>query len=91
MQLAEPSKVAKLKVKNDNDVCDGSSYHIALYDSNDERAVYKGGYMPIGKKFWETYDAREIAPYMQAADNQLRLLLADAATEEVAEETTEEA
>ena len=37
-------------------------------------------------EFWETYDAREIAPYMQAADNQLRLLLADAATEEVAEE-----
>lgn len=56
LQLAEPSKVAKLKVKNDNDVCDGSSYHIALYDSNDERVVYKGGYMPIGKKFWETYD-----------------------------------
>ena len=39
-------------------------------------------------EFWETYDAREIAPYMQAADNQLRLLLADAATEEVAEEAT---
>lgn len=56
LQLAEPSKVAKLKVKNDNDVCDGSSYHIALYDRNDERVVYKGGYMPIGKKFWETYD-----------------------------------
>ena len=37
-------------------------------------------------EFWETYDAREIAPYMQAADNQLRLLLADVATEEVAEE-----
>ena len=37
-------------------------------------------------EFWETYDAREIAPYMQAADNQLRLLLADAASEEVAEE-----
>ncbi len=37
-------------------------------------------------EFWETYDAREIAPYMQAADNQLRLLLADAATEEAVEE-----
>ena len=56
LQIAEPSKVAKLKVKNDNDVCDGSSYHIALYDKNDERVVYKGGYMPIGKKFWETYE-----------------------------------
>lgn len=65
LQIAEPSKVAKLKVKNDNDVCDGSSYHIALYDKNDERVVYKGGYMPVGKKFWETYNGiKEIlGPY----------------------------
>ena len=38
-------------------------------------------------EFWETYDARDIAPYMQAADNQLRTILADnAPAEEVAEE-----
>ncbi len=65
MQIGEPSKVAKLKVRNDNDVCDGSSYHIALYDRNDERVVYKGGYMPVGKKFWETYDGLQeiLEPY----------------------------
>jgi len=65
LQIAEPSKVAKLKVKNDNDVCDGGSYHIALYDRDDEQVVYRGGYMPVGKKFWETYDGLKeiLEPY----------------------------
>lgn len=38
-------------------------------------------------EFWETYTLKEIAPYMQAADNQLRTILADnAPAKEVAEE-----
>ncbi|MBE6283971.1 MAG: protein translocase subunit SecDF [Mediterranea massiliensis] len=39
-------------------------------------------------EFWETYASKEIAPYLQAADNELRVLLADntSAEEEVAEE-----
>ena len=39
-------------------------------------------------EFWETYASKEIAPYLQAADNELRVLLAEnaPAEEEVAEE-----
>ncbi len=55
-EIAVPEKISKLKVENDEDVCDGSSYHISLYGEQDERVRYKGGYMPVGKKFWEVYN-----------------------------------
>ena len=50
-----------MKVKENEDVCDGNSTHIILYDEDDERLIYKGGYMPEGKRFWEIYNGiREI-------------------------------
>lgn len=64
-KIAVPEKIRKLKVKNDEDVCDGSSYHISLYDEQDERVCYKGGYMPVGEKFWEIYNGikKILEPY----------------------------
>ena len=55
-ELADPEDISSLNVKSDMEVCDGSSYHITLYDENDEELLSKGGYMPIGKKFWKIYD-----------------------------------
>ncbi len=54
-ELADRKKISKLKVK-DGEAADGSSYYITLYDENDEELLYKGGYMPVGKAFWEMYD-----------------------------------
>ena len=64
-KIAVPEKISKLKVENDEDGCDGGSDHIALYGENDEQVCYKGGYMPVGKKFWEVYnDIKDILePY----------------------------
>ncbi len=55
-KMATPKKISRMKVKENQDVCDGSSYHIRLYDLNDEKGIAKGGYMPEGKKFWEIYN-----------------------------------
>ena len=55
-EIAIPEQISKLKVENDEDVCDGSSCHISLYGEQDERIFYKGGYMPVGKEFWEIYN-----------------------------------
>ncbi|MBR5799355.1 MAG: hypothetical protein IKY23_04770 [Lachnospiraceae bacterium] len=55
-QMTSPKQIDRLKVKENRDVCDGSSYHIRLYDENDEKLIAKGGYMPEGKKFWEIYN-----------------------------------
>ena len=68
-EIAVPEKIRKLKVKNDEDVCDGSSYHISLYDEQDERVCYKGGYMPVGEKFWEVYNGiKEILELYDISD-----------------------
>ena len=56
VQLADPHEISSLKVKNDSGVDDGSSYHLNLYDENDERVLSRGGYMPTGEKFWEIRD-----------------------------------
>ena len=37
-------------------------------------------------EFWETYDAQDVAPYLQNADARLRTLLASTTTEEATEE-----
>lgn len=59
--LADRKKIYNLKVEEELDATDGSSYHISLYDENDEVLVYKGGYMPKNKEFWELYkDIHEI-------------------------------
>ncbi len=55
-EIAVPEQINKLKVENDEDVCDGSSYYISLYGEQDEGICYKGGYMPVGKMFWEVYN-----------------------------------
>ena len=41
-------------------------------------------------EFWETYSAKDVAPYLQTADSKLRVLLADETAENAAEETTTE-
>lgn len=59
--LADRKKIYNLKVEEELDATDGSSYHISLYDENDEVLVYKGGYMPKSEEFWELYkDIHEI-------------------------------
>lgn len=65
LEIASPKEISNLKVRNDMDVCDGSSYYITLYDKNDKELLSKGGYMPEGKKFWNIYRGiKEIlAPY----------------------------
>lgn len=42
-------------------------------------------------EFWETYTARDAAPYLQAADSRLRALLSSETPAEEAEDTTENA
>lgn len=53
--LADRKKIYNLKVEEDLDATDGSSYHISLYDENDEVLISKGGYMPKSKEFLELY------------------------------------
>jgi len=64
-QLAASEKISRLKVKENQDVCDGSSYHIRLYGLDDSSILTKGGYMPEGKTFWEVYDGMKavLEPY----------------------------
>lgn len=60
-KLADKKTIYNLKVEEELDATDGSSYHISLYDENDEVLVYKGGYMPKSKEFLELYkDIHEI-------------------------------
>ena len=56
VQLADPHEISSLKVEEDLGVCDGSSYYLSRYGENDEQVLSRGGYMPIGKKFWEIRD-----------------------------------
>ncbi|MBQ9136732.1 MAG: hypothetical protein IJX66_11650 [Lachnospiraceae bacterium] len=56
LAIADPDEISSLKTEEDKGVCDGSSYHITLYDEQDEEVLSLGGYMPEGKKFWEIYD-----------------------------------
>ena len=64
-QLASSEKISKLKVKENMDVCDGTSYHISLYGLDDERIITRGGYMPEGKAFWKVYNGMKevLKPY----------------------------
>ncbi|MBO5165378.1 MAG: hypothetical protein J6B90_02100 [Lachnospiraceae bacterium] len=55
LTIADPEEISSLKTEEDREVCDGSSYHITLYDEQDEEVLSLGGYMPEGKKFWEIY------------------------------------
>ncbi len=55
-ELCAPEKIKAIKTR-ETDATDGSSYHITLYGENDEQVFSTGGYMPEGKKFWETRDA----------------------------------
>lgn len=55
-EVADNEKIYDLQVE-DGEADDGSSYHITLYDENDEKLISKGGYMPEGGGFWETYRA----------------------------------
>lgn len=52
--LADREKIYHLKV-TDGEADDGTSYHITLYDENDETLISKGGYMPESKEFMELY------------------------------------
>lgn len=56
--FASPERIASLQVREDWDVCDGTSYYITLYTDakpNPVPILKKGGYMPIGDEFWEVY------------------------------------
>lgn len=53
--LADRKKIYHLKVEEELDATDGSSYHITLYDENDEVLITKGGYMPKNEEFLELY------------------------------------
>lgn len=63
-EVADKEKIYNLQVK-DGEAEDGSSYHITLYNENDQKMISKGGYMPDGEEFWETYLAIKeiIKPY----------------------------
>lgn len=54
-EIADKEQIYNLEVE-DGDACDGSSYHIRLYDENDEELIGKGGYMPVGYDFWRIYN-----------------------------------
>lgn len=56
-EIGNPHKIRSLLVSDNFAVLDGSTFYIALYDENDEMAIFKGGYMPSGKRFNETYQA----------------------------------
>jgi len=56
--FASPERIASLRVREDWEVCDGTSYTITLYTDTDDGPVpllTKGGYMPVGDEFWEVY------------------------------------
>ncbi len=54
-KLADAEEISRLHVAEEQGACDGSSYHISLYDINDKSIVTKGGYMPQGEEFGEIY------------------------------------
>ena len=54
-KVAVAEEISKLHVEEEQGACDGSSYYISLYDSNDKSIVTKGGYMPQGGEFGEIY------------------------------------
>ena len=62
---ASPEKIGILMVAHDDNVCDGNSSHITLYDENDEELLSKGGYMVEGKQYHKIYgEIKEmLAPY----------------------------
>lgn len=53
-ELSEPKKITALTVKEQMDVCDGTSSYITLYGEDDAEIFRVGGYMPDGKAFQET-------------------------------------
>ena len=55
LELTKPDRIVGFEIENDIEACDGSFYDITLYDENDEKVIYRGGYMPIGEEFWEAY------------------------------------
>lgn len=63
-EIADKEQIYNLEVE-DGEANDGSSYHIKLYDENDEELIAKGGYMPVGYDFWKIYnDIKDILePY----------------------------
>lgn len=63
-EIADKEQIYNLEVE-DGEAEDGSSYHIRLYDENDEELIAKGGYMPVGYDFWKIYnDIKDILePY----------------------------
>ncbi len=56
-KIANPKKITKIKAREDQEVLDGSSFYIKLYDETDQVVFSVGGYMPDGDEFWETYEA----------------------------------
>lgn len=54
-KIVDREKIYNMNVKEDRDVCDGSSSHIILYDENDKVLVTKGGYMAGGDGYDEVY------------------------------------
>lgn len=57
--FAEPEKIARLRVREAREVCDGNSRYITLYrdgeDGKPAQLLRIGGYMPQGKAFQEMY------------------------------------
>lgn len=48
-------KLYKLKIRSNEDVCDGSSTFLILYDKDENVLKACGAYEPSNKKFWEMY------------------------------------
>lgn len=66
--FATPEKIARLRVKESWDVCDGNSQYITLYTDGEEGPAVllkKGGYMVQGKAFGDMYRGiwERLAPY----------------------------
>lgn len=75
--FAQPEKIARLRVREAHEVCDGNSRYITLYrdgeDGKPTELLRKGGYMPQGKAFQEMYrgirerlDAYEVEDLVRA-------------------------
>lgn len=57
LKSVDREKLFKMTVEPDNNVCDGESYYLYLYGSENQIVKRCGGYMPKTEKFMDMYRA----------------------------------
>ena len=55
-KILDRQKLYKMKIKSNQDICDGSSYYLILYDKDENIAKACGAYEPTTKAFLKMYD-----------------------------------